>query len=227
MQSSVAIVLRIGLLFGCLAYLPLMAAGGLSTPEKIYTQAQAWLESHTGSEPLLAQRTIQLELPAEALRYREVGSPIEPVWDESSEDLEVAEVMPANYEEILAPPNHEEIGTSSQQPWTPPAADPSLSGVSDLAINRLADYQQVFEPGERKDLQASPTLADAEDQLRKLGAVDLRLEPWGSTGQFYRYCASMPVAGSAEVQRHFQSIGPSPDQAALDVLAQATAARAE
>lgn len=241
MQSSVAVALRISVLVGCLVYLPLMAAGGLSVPDRVYAEARAWIGRHTSDEPLLAQRTIQLELPAEALRYREVGSPVEPAWDELPDELDTAEVMPANYEEIISPSDREEIGFGPQQPWTPPSADPSfraaerssdpgdptLTAPSQPLSNRMTDHQEIFESGERSDLPSRPTLADTEDQLRRLGAIDLQLEPWGNTGQFYRYCASVPMAGSPEVQRLFQSIGPSPDQAALEVLAQAVAARQE
>ena len=221
MQSPLVIVLRASVLLGCLGFLPLMAAGGLSAPEKIYTQAQNFLATHIAHEPLLAQRTIQVELPADALRYREVGSPIDLTWEDSPE-LEVAEVIPASLEEISAPPSHDAITAGSAQPS-------SLRNTQSPLPSQVTDVDQVFELGDRTDPQAktnsetASTVPGVETRLRELGAIDVRLEPWGSTGRLFRYCASVSVAGSAEVQRHFQSIGTNPDQAAQDVLAQVTA----
>lgn len=219
MQSPLVIVLRASVLLGCLGLLPLMAAGGLSAPEKICALGQTWLARHASSEPLLAPRTIQVELPADALRYREVGSPIELSWDDSTEDastdLELAEVMPASYEKILPPATSGAIATRWEQSWSPT--------VLDTLPSRLARDEQIFETGARTEPPATATLAEVEARLRNLGASDVRLEPWGSAGQLYRYCAVVPVAGSAEVERHFQSIGSSPDRAALEVLAQVTA----
>jgi hypothetical protein len=226
MQSPLVIVLRTSLLLGVLGFLPLYAAGGLAAPGEAYTAASAWLARNYGTEPLTAPRMIQVELPAEALCYREPTSSPDTAWEEMSADDLRAELKPVAYEEIQPPADRDMTGKTGS-PRTPswaamspvglPTQGPHQENNPAAASNRYS-AESVASP-------AGTSTAEVEARLRELGASEVRLEPWGSRGQLYRYCAVLPVAGSSDIQRHFQTIGDDPARAAFEVLSQVEAWR--
>jgi hypothetical protein len=218
MQSPWIKMLRWSVLVGCLGFLPLAAAGGLAAPGRIIARAQKWLAEVERDVP--TPHIIQMELPADALRYRAVGVPIDASWEEPNE-MDLAEVRPVSFEEIIPPENRETSSVSIPQPW--PAAEDSTNR------SQVISGDGVFERGHRAEQashawsQAANTIDSIKNHLQALGATEVRLEPWGNTGQLFRCCAVLPIAGADEVQRHFQSIGANADEVAQEVLAQVSA----
>ena len=71
--------------------------------------------------------------------------------------------------------------------------------------------------------RAEPLLAD----LRKHGVVEYVLEPWGSSGRLYRFHCNMPLVGSSDQTRRFESVSESPLGSIERVAAEVSAWRAE
>ncbi|MEN1680288.1 MAG: hypothetical protein AAGJ46_11905 [Planctomycetota bacterium] len=64
-----------------------------------------------------------------------------------------------------------------------------------------------------------PGIDPMTDELRRLGATDFQLKPWGD-GRLHRFCCTAELAGGSGIRRHFQAIQPTPSQAVAAALAE-------
>lgn len=231
MQSSIAILLRAGVLLGCLAGLPLMAAGGVGSLDKFLAEAQGWWQRHQHSIPLNAPRTIQVELPAEALQYRDF-TPFDENPEISDKTMEPGSGNVRQSEAMAV--RHVE---NSELPRWPRGADTfsqhDIQLVSITAEPNTADTPLVH-PAMRSSQRVENTFpshstarmlsaSEIGQSLRQQGAIEVKLEPWGRSGQLYRYQALMAIGGARDVECHFQAIDANPDLAAQNVLHQVNA----
>ena len=61
------------------------------------------------------------------------------------------------------------------------------------------------------------------DLLRSLGAVDYKLEKWGTAGREYRFSCSIALGSDATLTRNFQEIDADPAEAVRQVVGEVTA----
>lgn len=227
MQSSIAILLRAGILLGCLAALPLMAAGGVGGVDKFLSEASSWLQRHQAGGPITVPRTIQVELPVEALQYRDFA-PLtdtdlpEPMHLSRSPDRARQYSKEAIQGE--SPQHQASSGSFGNFPSSEIHLVSNSTSPSDSANfnQNTADNIDQSQEDRYSGLAAGPQYnANQIGQiLRDSGAVEVKLQPWGSSGNLYRYQAIMSIGGSGDVQRHFQAVHADPDLAAQEVLQQ-------
>ena len=70
----------------------------------------------------------------------------------------------------------------------------------------------------------TPTLAERVDpllaKLREFGVVAYDLEPWGTSGKFYRFHCEMPLEASGQATQEFQAVAADPQATVEQVVAQ-------
>jgi hypothetical protein len=62
-------------------------------------------------------------------------------------------------------------------------------------------------------------------QLKKLGAAETKLAPWGDSGHLYRFSCRAALADSPSLTRHFESVAEEPAAAVEQVVAKVEAWR--
>ena len=132
--------------------------------------------------------------------------------------------MPISYDDIQTPPDQDFVSTSIDQQLAAHGmrAEPLQNRSPETRRHTQEAASVMANAAPSHHVVASPVpWASSTARLRELGALDVRLEPWGVAGEFTRCRAIFAVAGSVEVERHFQSIAADADQAAEEVLAQA------
>lgn len=112
-----------------------------------------------------------------------------------------AELLPA--ENLVAPARYE---TFANEPTTPIRPLPEVGGPGSDSISPLP--QESNEAAQRLIAR-----------LEASGVLDPQLEPWGSSGELYRFSCRVPWGGEVSYTRHFESVAREPT-AAVEAVAE-------
>lgn len=141
----------------------------------------------------------------------------------------------------------DELYTRAREAMQPPVAvpeaeraGPTLSSVT-LATRGALSPPAAAAPPVAQPAAAWPAVASQpatgprpaggevdllQDELRRLGAGDFQLRPWGD-GRLHRFCCTASLAGNSGIRRHFQAIDATPGQAIAATLAEVRRWRGE
>lgn len=120
-----------------------------------------------------------------------------------------------------------EAGPSAQR--LPPTLSPPAVGEVQLAsaidpAGPAVASQMVAPVSQPAGVDARIEAALA--QLDELGAGQHQLQPWGTSGQLYRFCCSAAWGSGPDYSRHFEAVAAEPAAAVEQVVGQVAAWRA-
>jgi hypothetical protein len=64
-------------------------------------------------------------------------------------------------------------------------------------------------------------------RLKELGGIEPALEPWGASGNLYRFCCRAALADNPQITRHFEAVAAEQRVAVENVVAKVQSWRAE
>lgn len=119
----------------------------------------------------------------------------------------------------------EAVGWGAESASTPKGAAPQLAVSPAMPpAPRFAASSSTPTPAARPaPSPAPPALAEQMEpllmELRRLGALEYALEPWGADGRLFRFRCEMPLAAGDRATEQFEAIAPDPRATVQQVVA--------
>ncbi|MCI0493291.1 MAG: hypothetical protein L0Z07_10185 [Planctomycetes bacterium] len=123
--------------------------------------------------------------------------------------LRATEIVQKSLQSIQQP---DSLAADPRTAAAPPAAPP-LSVPTSAAQPPLASAAMLLPAGreqQQDSVDDDQQLQAMRTRLEQLGVRDQRLEPWGSSGEFYRFSCRVPWGEVAGFSRHFESVAQKP-----------------
>ena len=102
---------------------------------------------------------------------------------------------------------------------------PQARSASPRPPGQRVNFEVQTPPGARTEpnlpiIETPPNPDEIQERLKQLGATWYRLDQWGDSGELYRFACRIEVSPGANLDRHFESVAPTPDEALIGVLRQ-------
>ena len=205
-QSSAILAVRGAIMLLFLIAVPLLAIFGRSLPDVI----RVVVERHLGWKPAEARIASALE---GAPRF---GEPLQGRPQQASQPgADNSYQAPRALASTLQAPGPA-LSTGFPQARS---ASPQPPGQSvNFEVQPAADART--QPNAPTNSEVPPNPDEIQERLKQLGATWYRLDQWGDSGELYRFACRMEVSPGSNLDRHFESVAQTPDEALIGVLRQ-------
>lgn len=219
---------RRGAMLGCLGFLFLMAAAGISPLEMHQAARRAFLETSSQPEAFGTLATGGFFQPFPREEESRGGGGSEDAAGQTPSGNGVGSgpnVFPTAEGKwclpglLDGPCVHEAVFAGCVAGFV----EPVVATMGNRAAPILGGFSRA--PTNRLPLSASAFAAYIQGQLRELGVSQYVLEPWGGEGDAYRFWCKVPTGESVLVTRYFEAIDRDSAGAVVRVLAEIEAWR--
>jgi hypothetical protein len=196
MEAPHIVACRALIMLASLVALPLVAVFGLPVDQNVLDLIPS--EYHgllTRALPRPETATATIEIPGETLRYQAAPTVQSPA-------VEMISGGPTSSSPTLAV-HYDSTATQPAQFEPAPAEMPRMVPVSMGTIAADPDSPEAI-----------------ATRLRDLGAIRYTLEPWGSTGELFRFRADVALGDDPRLHRYFDAVDVDQLTAMQNVLAQ-------